>query len=62
MIKDRQMNIEYTQQEKIVLSIMFQSFSNLLNALENNSDVYGYIEDFSSDELYALAEKLGVEY
>lgn len=56
------MNIEYTPQEKVVLSIMFQNFSNLLNALDNNNDVYGYIEDFSSNELYELAEKLGVEF
>ncbi len=56
------MSIEYTPQEKVVLSIMFQNFRNLLNALENNSNVYGYIEDFSSNELYELAEKLGVEY
>lgn len=56
------MNIEYTPQEKVVFSVMFQNFSNLLNALENNSNVYGYIEDFSSNNLYALAEKLGVEF
>lgn len=56
------MNIEYTPQEKVVLSIMFQNFDNLLNTLENNNNVYGYIEYFSSNDLYALAEKLDVEY
>ena len=52
--------IKFTENEEIILQLMFQNFENILETIEKNP-FYGYCE-FTPNDLYALAMKLGIEY
>ena len=52
--------INFTENEETILQLMFQNFENILEAI-TKSPLYGYCE-FTSNDLYELAIKLGIEY
>ena len=52
--------IEFTEKEETILQLMFQNFENILEAI-TRSPLDGYCS-FTSNDLYALAMKLGIEY
>lgn len=52
--------IKFTENEEVILQLMFKNFDNILEAIIN-SPFYGYC-GFTPNDLYALAMKLGIEY
>lgn len=54
--------VEYTEKEKVVLTLMFQNFDNMMRTIEDYSKLGGYIEGFSANDLYTLSRKLDVDY
>jgi len=52
--------IKFTEFEEIILQLMFQNFDNILETIKK-SPLCGYCE-FTPNDLYALATKLGIEY
>lgn len=54
--------VDFTPKEKVVLTIMFQNFYNLMRNLDDYDKLGGYIEGFDLNDLYFLAGKLGIDY
>ena len=51
--------MEFTENEKTILKIMFTNYHNLLNEVEY---LYMNGECFSHNDLFYLAEKLGIDF
>lgn len=52
--------MDFTEQEQKVLSYMFRTFSDMLEFVDDGIRIGD--EWFSKNELFALAEKLNIDY
>ena len=51
--------IELTDKEKEILRVMFRNMNEIINLCDGYLDIHG--ESFGRNDLFDLAEKLGVE-
>lgn len=55
--------MEFTEEEKLVLTVAIQNLYNLVNILkDNNQEIYSYGDgEINGDTIYSIADKLEIE-